>query len=147
MHFKKFQFLIDSFVKPFHRVLFNKNVLFRKASKFFLESVMAPLGNNSSTLKNEPCPPSYILQNFWRRKLPVSADFYVNCITELLVFFFNCKKNLPNGMFTSRFWCRDKTNRFALFFGDSVIFFLWFNLLKFLWIYFTEKKSRQNLIL
>ena len=29
------------------------------------------------------------------------------------------------------------TNRFALFFGDSVIFFLWFNLLEFLWIYFT----------
>ena len=40
------------------------------------------------------------------------------------------------------------TNPFALFFGDSVIFFLWFNLLEFLWIYFTEiKKSRQNLIL
>ena len=34
------------------------------------------------------------------------------------------------------------TNRFALFFGDSVIFFLWFNLLEFLWIYFTEKKKK-----
>ena len=35
------------------------------------------------------------------------------------------------------------TNRFAFFFGDSVIFFLWFNLLEFLWIYFTEKKKIQ----
>ena len=33
------------------------------------------------------------------------------------------------------------TNRFALFFRDSIIFFLWFKLLEFLWIYFTEKKN------
>ena len=33
------------------------------------------------------------------------------------------------------------TNLFALFFGDSVIFFLWFKMLKFLWIYFTATKK------
>ena len=54
--------------------------------------MVTPLGNNSSTQNNEPCSSSYILQNFRRRKWPVSADVYVNCITELLVFFFNCEK-------------------------------------------------------
>ena len=34
--------------------------------------------------------------------------------------------------------------RFALVFGDSVIFILWFNLLEFLWIYFTEKKIQAK---
>ena len=41
-------------------------------------------------------------------------------------------------------------NRFALFFGDFIIFFLWFNLLEFVWIFFYRKKTkkfRQNLIL
>ena len=36
------------------------------------------------------------------------------------------------------------TNPFALLFGDSVIFFIWFNLLEFLWIYFTKKKIQAN---
>ena len=108
---------------------------------------MAPLGNNSSTLNDEPCLSSYILQNFSRRKWPDSADVYVNCITDLFIFFFNCKKkNHEMACLLLSFGAG--TNPFALFFGDSVIFFLWFNLLEFLWIYFTEmKKSRQNLIL
>ena len=109
--------------------------------------MVAPLGNNSSTLNDEPCLSSYILQNFSRRKWPDFADVYVNCITELFIFFFNCKKkNHEMACLLLSFGAG--TNPFALFFGDSVIFFLWFNLLEFLWIYFTEiKKSRQNLIL
>ena len=55
---------------------------------------MAPLGDSTwnSTLNNEPCPSSYILQNSRRRKWPLSADVCVNCFTKLLVFFFNCEK-------------------------------------------------------
>ena len=36
------------------------------------------------------------------------------------------------------------TNLFALLFGDSVIFFLWFKMLKFLWIYFTATKNLKK---
>ena len=56
--------------------------------------MVAPLGNNWSTLINEHCPSSYILQNFRRRKRPVSADVYVNCITKLLVFSSAAKKKI-----------------------------------------------------
>ena len=54
--------------------------------------MVAPLGNNSSTLNIKPCPPSYILQNFTGRKWPVFVAVYVNCIAQLLVFFLNCGK-------------------------------------------------------
>ena len=54
--------------------------------------MVAPLGNNSSTLNIKPCPPSYILKNFTGRKWPVFVVVYVNCIAQLLVFFLNCGK-------------------------------------------------------
>ena len=87
-----------------------------------------------------PIPSSYILQNIRRSKWPVSANLYVNCITKLLDFFFNCDKKIREMVCLLLSFGAGK-NRFALFFGDSVVFFLWFNLLEFLWIYFTEKKT------
>ena len=53
---------------------------------------MAPRGNNSSTLNNEPYPPSYIFKNFMGRKWHGFADVSVNCITLQLNLLLNCEK-------------------------------------------------------
>ena len=66
-----------------------------------------------------------------------------SALRNYLFFFGNCEKK-SREMACSLLSFGAGTNRFALFFGDSVIFFLWFNLLEFVWIDFTEKKKKNQ---